>query len=285
MTSARNPGARPWSARSITVIRPLALLIAAGLFAPAAAGAEVSAVERLHAAVTAFSAPDVALPASAELERRCGADALCAAKLIAAAFGGRAVIEAVDHPDSDTIRLVTTRPSLGPTRRLAGGHVMVPLERFGRRAASELWQAVSGAGAGRLILDLRANHGGGVDRMLRVAALFTGPVDDALWVAECGGRRGLAIPAGLPRLELAALTVLIGRDTASSAEILAALLRRHAGAAIAGRRSVGKDYLMRAIPVHHDWRLLVPAGRVEVPGEVIAGGLTPDRPAPTVIIE
>ena len=282
MMLARNPGARPWSARSITVIRRLALLTAAGLFAPAPAGGEVSAIERRRDAVAAFAAPDIALPAGAELEQRCGADALCAAELIAAAFGGRAVFEAVDHPDSDTIRLAATRPSLGPVRRLAGGHVIVPLERFGRRAVQELLAAIAGAGAERVILDLRANHGGGLDRMLRVAALFTGPVDDALWVAERGGRRGLAIPTGVARLDLAALTVLIGRQTASSAEILAALLRRHAGAEVAGRRSFGKDYLLRAIPVHHDWRLLIPAGRVEVPGEVLAGGLTPDRPAASV---
>ena len=121
--------------------------------------------------------------------------------------------------------------------------------------------------------------------MLRVAALFTGPVDEALWIAERGGRRGVAIPSSPPRLDLAALTVLIGPETASSAEILAALLRRHAGAKVVGQRSVGKDYLLRAIPVHHDWRLLVPAGRIEVPGEVLAGGLMPDRPAPTVAIE
>lgn len=282
MTSAGSRGARPWSARSITVTRLLALLTAAGLFAPAAAGGEVSAVERLRDTVAGFAAPDIALPAGAELERRCGADALCAAGLIAAVFGGRALIEAVDHPDSDTIRLAATRPSLGPVRRLAGGHLIVPLERFGRRAAQELRDAIAGAGAERVILDLRANRGGGLDRMLRVAALFTGAVDEALWVAERGGRRGIAIPAGATRFELAALTVLIGPETASSAEILAALLRRYAGAEVAGQRSFGKDYLLRAIPVHHDWRLLVPAGRIEVPGEVIAGGLVPDGPSPTV---
>ena len=278
MTSAGNPGARPWSACSITVIRLLVLLAAAGLTGTAAAGEDISPVARLHAAVVSFAAPDIALPARAELERRCGADALCAAELIAAAFGGRALIEAVDHPDSDTIRLAATRPSVGLVRRLAGGHLLVALDRFGRTAAQELRDAIGGAGDRRVILDLRANHGGGLDRMLRVAALFTGPVDEALWVAERAGRRGMAIPTGLPRFDLAALTVLIGRDTASSAEILAALLRRHAGAEVAGQRSFGKDYLLRAIPVHHDWRLLVPAGRVEVPGEVLACGLEPDRP-------
>jgi hypothetical protein len=270
-------------ARSITVTRiALILLAATGLFGPAVAGGEVSTIGRLHAAAAGYATPDIALPAQAELERRCGADALCAAELIAAAFGGRAMIEAVDHPDSDSIRLADIRPSLGPPRRLAGGHVIVSLDYFGRRAAHELREAVSGAGAERLILDLRANRGGAFDRMLRVAALFTGPVDEALWLTERGGRRGLAIPAGAERFELAALTVLIGPETASSAEILAALLRRHAGAEIVGQRSFGKDYLLRAIPVHHDWRLLVPAGRIEVPGEIIAGGLAPDRPLASV---
>ena len=34
--------------------------------------------------------------------------------------------------------------------------------------------------------------------------------------------------------------------------------------------------------MHHDWRLLIPAERIEVPGEVLAGGLIPDYPEASV---
>lgn len=272
---------------SVTVTKTLLAAAAAGLIGSAAVASEPpTPIERLHDTVAAYAAPGVMLPDAATLSRRCDGDIVCAAGLMAAAFHGDARLEAVEHPDSDSIRLVTTEPSVGTVRRLSGGHVLVALDRFGRDAAQALRRAIHEAGVaangGRLVLDLRANRGGGFERMLRVASLFTGPISEALWVSGDGTRRAVAIPGGLPRLDLAAVTVLVGPETASSAEILAALLRQHGAAAIAGQRTFGKDYLTRAIPVHHDWRLLIPAGRIEVPGEVLVGGLVPDHPEPSV---
>ena len=77
-------------------------------------------------------------------------------------------------------------------------------------------------------------------------------------------------------VETGALDVLIGPETASSAEVLAALLRRHAGARLVGTRTLGKDWLSRLVPPDHDWRLSIPAERIEVPGEPLAQGLVPD---------
>ncbi len=37
---------------------------------------------------------------------------------------------------------------------------------------------------------------------------------------------------------------------------------------------------MRVVMVDPDWRALVPAGRLEVPGEALHGGLLPDGPIP-----
>ena len=62
--------------------------------------------------------------------------------------------------------------------------------------------------------------------------------------------------------------------------MLAALLRRHAGARVLGERTFGKDYAMRVERIDDDWQALVPDGRLEVPGEVLAGGLRPDGPIP-----
>jgi C-terminal processing protease CtpA/Prc len=79
------------------------------------------------------------------------------------------------------------------------------------------------------------------------------------------------------------LTVLVGPETASSGEILAALLRRYGGAELLGAPTAGKDYLSRVVAVDQDWRLLVPAERIEVPGETLAGGLVPDRLLPAAL--
>ncbi len=278
MTSVKSPGARPWSALSTTAISLAAA--AAGAVAPAAAAPAAGAGDRLRAAVAAYAPPETTLPARSEIDRRCAEDAVCAAALVARAFDGRAALERVTHPDTDTIRLVKTRPSVRALGRLADGAVLVALDRFGRKAEPELRAALTGLGGARLVLDLRANDGGDFERMLRVAGLFTGPVDDALYLLGSDGRRSRSIPA-LARIGgVVALAVLVGARTASSAEMLAALLRRYARAEVLGERTFGKDYLVRAIPVHHDWRLLVPAERVEIPGETLAGGLVPDRPAP-----
>ena len=281
--SARSPGARPWSAPSTTAIRlrrHIALFAAAGFIGPAAAGGASSgpAVERLYNAAALYAPAVPGLPARAEIDRRCAGDARCAAEVIADAFAGHALLEAVDHPDSDSIRLVMTEPSLGRVGPVAGGRLMVALDRFGRNAVHELRDAVGDADG--LILDLRANRGGALARMLRVAALFTGPVDAALGLNGRDGRRVLAIPDSRDRLARSRITVLVGRHTASSAEMLAALLRRHLGAEIVGETTFGKDYVYRAIPVDHDWRLLIPGERIDIPGETLAGGLMPDRPAP-----
>ena len=288
MVSAASPGARPWPVLSVIATnlvfgtKQLLAVVAAGLIGSAAASEALTAIENLHKTVAAYAAPEISLPDAATLTARCGADVLCAAELVAVAFGGAARLEAIVHPDSDSIRLATTEPSVGTVRRLSGGHVLIALDRFGRDAAQELRQAINEAGAGKLILDLRANGGGSLKRMMRLASLFTGPVGEALWVGEGESRRPVPIPDGLPRLDLAALAVLVGPDTASSAEMLAVLLRQYGGATVVGQRTFGKDYLIRAIPVHHDWRLLIPAERIEVPGEVLAGGLIPDHPEPSV---
>lgn len=86
--------------------------------------------------------------------------------------------------------------------------------------------------------------------------------------------RVLAIPV---RSRAAGSRYWFGANTISSGEVLAAL-RRHVGATVLGERTLGKDYMLRVEPVDHDWRTLIPDGRIEVPGEVLAGGLLPRRP-------
>jgi C-terminal processing protease CtpA/Prc len=114
--------------------------------------------------------------------------------------------------------------------------------------------------------------------MLRAAARFTGPVPGAVRLVEADRVRVLAIPEPSGAVWRGRITVLVGADTMSSGEVLAALLRRYAGARVLGERTWGKDYVLRVEPIDHDWRALIPAGRIEVPGEVLAGGLVPDGP-------
>jgi Peptidase family S41 len=200
-----------------------------------------------------------------------------------APFFGRApagpILQRVRHPTSDQIRWARTESSVERTADLGAGRRLVRLDRFGRKADFELSAALHGADA--LVLDLRHNHGGVLRRMLRLAGRFTGPVPGAVRLVKADQVRLLAIPQPSGAAWRGRITVLVGASTISSGEVLAALLRRHAGAAVLGERTWGKDYVLRVEPVDSDWRALIPDGRIEVPGEVLAGGLMPNGPIPT----
>ena len=222
-----------------------------------------------------------ALPAAlgAEIERRCQeAGTRCAAQLIADSLSTARLVR-VSHPDTDTIRRAHTVPSVSAVERREDGALVVVLDRFGRTADREIADVVAAhapASPARLVLDLRGNGGGDFDRMRRVASLFTGPRDRALRLRDRSGMTDVALPQPLRAIGEFEIDVLIGPGTASSAEVLAALLRRYAGARLIGAPTLGKDWLTRLVPVDHDWRLAIPAERIEVPGETLARGLTPD---------
>ncbi|MFQ6017647.1 MAG: S41 family peptidase [Kiloniellaceae bacterium] len=263
----------------------MALLAASGPVVPAAAEAG-DPVGRLRAAVAAVRPADAGLSAAA-LGRACGREPLCAARRLATAIGDGARLQRVGHPDTDTIRWVRTRPSLRAARRLADGRVLVVLDRFGRTVEQELDRALDrlmpARGAPGLLLDLRGNSGGDFGRMLRTAGALTGPRPGALFLRGGDARRPVDLPAGAWHTGVGHMTVLVGPRTASSGEVLAALLRRYAGAEVLGARTAGKDYLTRIVPVNHDWRLLIRAERIEIPGERLAGGLKPDRALPSAL--
>lgn len=188
------------------------------------------------------------------------------------------VLQRVPAPDTDTIRWVTSRRSVERTADLGAGGRLVRLDRFGRKVEFELLEALTGADA--VVLDLRHNRGGDLRRMLRVAGRFTGPVPGAVRLVQAGRVEELALPAPAGPVWRGRLTVLVGADTISSGEVLAALLRQHAGATVLGERTWGKNYVLRIEPIAQGWRALVPDGRLEVAGEVLAGGLVPDGPIP-----
>jgi C-terminal processing protease CtpA/Prc len=192
------------------------------------------------------------------------------------------ILQRVHHPTSNQIRWASTESSIERTGDLGAGRRLVRLDRFGRKADYELSSALRGAGA--LVLDLRYNQGGVLRRMLRIAGRFTGPVPDAVHLVDADQVRLMAIPQPSGAVWRGPITVLVGPNTTSSGEVLAALLRRHAGATVLGERTWGKDYVLRVEAVNADWRALVPDARIEVPGEILAGGLVPDGPIPAELV-
>ena len=239
--------------------------------------ASVAPRDRLLAAVERHAVLPPAL--GAEIERRCPPGGTrCTAQLIVDHLPAARLVP-VSHPDTDTIRRAHTVPSVSAVERRSDGALVLVLDRFGRTADRDVADAIAAAGPAvptRVVLDLRGNAGGDFDRMRRVASLFTGPREGAIRLLGRAGATDVALPAPLRAIGEFELGVLVGHGTASSAEVLAALLRRHAGARLIGVPTLGKDWLTRLIPVDHDWRLSIPAEQIEVPGETLAQGLVPD---------
>lgn len=269
---------RIWLARLTT-----ATSLAFGIIGIATASSALAgdAVRLLGVAINEAGLPEAR---AHEIRDTCGAAAvLCIAQGIVDAIGPKAALIEVRHPDSDTIRLAATAPSITDLSFPAPGILRVRLDHFGRKAEWEVAEAVLAGGDNiqTIELDLRGNRGGDLDRMMRVAALFTGAVANALDLTFLTRQEAVSITTPVAVMAKHSLRVLIGPQTASSAEALAALLRQHAGARILGVRSRGKDWLQRLVAVNHDYRLALPVASIHVSGVTLAGGLMPDGPLST----
>ncbi|GAB4819263.1 hypothetical protein N2152v2_006309 [Parachlorella kessleri] len=122
----------------------------------------------------------------------------------------------------------------------------IKLTSFNARAQRDLAAAVrqlEGAGASRLVLDLRDNRGGLVSEGIEVARLFL--QEDALVVRTAGKARASAAPitASGPALTSVPLVVLVNEHTASASEILAGALQDNCRAVLAGRQTYGKGLI------------------------------------------
>jgi C-terminal processing protease CtpA/Prc len=100
------------------------------------------------------------------------------------------------------------------------------------------------------------NQGRVLSRMLHIAGRFTGPAR----LVKAKQVQLLANPRPSGSVWRGPITVLVGADTVSSGEVLAALLRRYAGATVLGERTWGKDYVLRVEAADSDWRVLIPDG-------------------------
>ena len=105
---------------------------------------EVDPVARIVRATAVYGTP-AELPSLASVKETCGTDALCAAREIVAASAGRVRLEAVAHPESDTIRWAETAPSVTAVHEGPDGRRWIVLDGFGRKAVREVAQAMSQA--------------------------------------------------------------------------------------------------------------------------------------------
>jgi carboxyl-terminal processing protease len=134
-----------------------------------------------------------------------------------------------------------------------------------------------------LVLDLRFSGGGDVFEALDVAGLFLESGRELVAFVDRAGEheRFMNRRSGDTSTPL---SIWIGPDTASAAEILAAILRYHGRAELRGSPSLGKCSIQTDVPLPEGAVLRFTEKRALLPDASTCDGhpLKPDRPLPSV---
>ena len=160
-----------------------------------------------------------------------------------------------------------------------GETMTVKLFELTLEAPAELRLAIEGAPSGtrRIVLDLRANRGGLFTEALAISDLFVAngviaTLRNRSGIEEVHRADGTDIAAGLD------IVVLVDAETASGAELIAAVLQDHRRATIIGGRTYGHGTVRRMIAIAPDVAITVTTEEILRPnGEPIDGrGVIPD---------
>lgn len=183
------------------------------------------------------------------------------------------------------LKIVRSEVRLPPTRahirKLDGSRLgYIQFATFSRDASEYLRRAVErmrDQGAEGILLDLRGNGGGLLTEAILTASIFI-PEDEVVVTTRSRSEGERAYKATGDSLEPRPLTVLINRDTASAAEILAAALRTDLEAPLVGSRSYGKGVFQKVIDLSNGGALDLTIGEYyTADGVSLAGsGLKPD---------
>jgi carboxyl-terminal processing protease len=174
-------------------------------------------------------------------------------------------------------RALVSEPVVASTLRKVHGVRLgiVALSMFSPGAHGEVDQAVNDLlrqGARGIVLDLRANGGGLVEEARLIASTF---IPKGAIVATRGRSQpsqlltaaGHAIAPSIP------VVVLVDRNTASAAEIVAAALQDHHRATIVGTHTFGKGVFQEEEPLSNGGALDITVGEYFTPaGRNLGGG-------------
>ena len=175
------------------------------------------------------------------------------------------------HLPSVTWRTIKNFPSIG----------LINVNLIAETTPDEILNAVEtlqGDGANSFILDLRNNGGGLLTAGVESAKLF---LDDGVILQQ--QYRGEEVETFSTRssgpLTEVPLAVLINRNTASAAEIIAGALQIHSRAQLIGESTFGKDTIQLIFDLDDGSSLHITAAKWWVPGldpPISEGGLEPD---------
>ena len=141
-------------------------------------------------------------------------------------------------------------PAVEVTGRIAAPGVgYVRIVTLGPKAAAQLKAQVAqlaGAGATKLIVDVRRTSGGVLDDGMAVARLFVGKGTLAMREAKGGQRETIAAASGDGSITLPTI-VLIDTGTSAAAELFASALNGNQRAELIGGRTIGRAGLQKLI--------------------------------------
>ena len=151
------------------------------------------------------------------------------------------------------------RPGIGYIA-MTGGFNLTTADEF-----EEALQDLHAKGMNTLILDLRGNRGGLLIQAVRVANTFL--QRDQLIVSQKGRIRGSSenFKAVNDSPDMIPLVVLVNKDTASAAEIVAGALQDHDRALIVGETTFGKGLVQLPIQLEYDSALLLTIAKYTTP--------------------
>src|SRR3954451_1653836 len=210
-----------------------------------------------------------------------GSDLDAVAKRLRGPIGSRVAVSLRHRSTVRTITLGRAELALTLVRsRLVRGTGVISLSEFADGAGHKVRAAARrliARGASRLVLDLRDNPGGYVKEAIRTAGAFL--PRGAIVLRESGLHwqpvvlRTQAHPV-TPRRPLA---VLVNRDSASAAEIVAGALRDHGRALLVGSRTFGKGVVQDVIPLKRGGELKLTIAEDHTPTGTV---IQPRGPAP-----
>ncbi|EFO81396.1 carboxyl-terminal protease [Oscillochloris trichoides DG-6] len=200
---------------------------------------------------------------------------------------GSTVTLRIRHADAtEVIEVRITRakvvvPSVS-WRMLPNQIALIRLTAFDGNSGTQMREAIQAArdaGAERLILDLRNNSGGLLNEMVSIASQFLPEGTTVLLEEDRSGKREPtnSVAGGLA-LDMP-LVVLINRNSASSAEILAGAIQDAQRAPLIGETTFGTGTVLSSYRINGGGRLLLGTKQWLTPsGQLIRGqGVSPDE--------
>ncbi len=161
----------------------------------------------------------------------------------------------------------------------------IQMTQFADGVANQLKDDVNQAksvGATRIILDLRDNSGGYLNEAVNTTSLFV-KSGDVLQEQDSSGKRTPIMVNGNPIDTTSQMVVLVNKNTASAAEIVAGALKENNRATVIGEQTFGTGTVLLQFPLSDGSALLIgtqewltPKGNFIRSTDTKPGGIVPD---------